>query len=153
MALFGIGKKKKEKKEKAAKPKESDALEKKEELENKGVSKEAVKKTNAPERQRKSQTEKIGGDTSSVLIRPRITEKATIQSEGNAYVFEVSSRASKSDIKNAVIRLYKVHPRKINVVNKKAREVFSRMRGRRGRKPGLRKAYVYLNEGDRIEII
>lgn len=88
-----------------------------------------------------------------ILRRPRVTEKATFQAENGVYVFEVAPRATKQEIKKAVHALYKVHPKKVNIVKNKPMNFISRMRGRKGQKAGLKKAYVYLNEGDRIELV
>jgi large subunit ribosomal protein L23 len=94
-----------------------------------------------------------GRDISSVLVRPRITEKATAQAEKNVYVFEVMPSASKRDVREAVTAVYKVHPVKIHIVRVPPRKVVSRLRGSRGTRAGYKKAYVYLKEGDRIEVV
>lgn len=88
---------------------------------------------------------------SVVLESPKISEKSSVLSEKGVYVFRVSPRASKNEIKKSVEELYKVKVEKINVIN-----VPSRLRsfGRKvGRKPGFRKAMVKLNAGEKIEYI
>lgn len=90
---------------------------------------------------------------SEVILRPRITEKAAVAMENHAYTFEVSARATKRDVEKAVREIYKVTPVKVNMVNKKTRRSMSRTRGREVKHEGLKKAYVYLKEGDRIEIV
>jgi large subunit ribosomal protein L23 len=87
-----------------------------------------------------------------ILKNARITEKAAYMTLQSAYVFEVAQDATKNDIMKAVEALYGVVPRKVNVVNKPARHFVSRVRNRRGVKSGLRKAYVFLNKGDKIEL-
>lgn len=89
-------------------------------------------------------------DFSAVLIRPRITEKASMQAEHNAYIFEVSTTASKKDIALAVESYYKVAPIKVRTVTIPAKTVF--VRGHRGVKAGSKKAYVFLKKGDKLEI-
>ncbi len=86
-----------------------------------------------------------------VLTKPHITEKASMHAENNVYVFEVSKRANKTLVRNAVKELYKVTPVKINIVNTPSKSVSSR--GIKGVKSGKKKALVYLKKGDAIEII
>ena len=89
----------------------------------------------------------------AVIKRPRITEKAALLSEKGVYVFEVQQGVNKHEVKNAVKEIYKVTPVKVNIVNRKPRHAMSRSKGRSVMTHGLRKAYVYLKEGDRIELI
>jgi len=92
----------------------------------------------------------IGG-LEKVILGPRITEKASDKAEENVYVFEVSSRANKIQIKEAIKNIYKVNAVKVNIAKTPSKTVFSR--GKKGVKSGGKKAYVYLKEGDKIEII
>ncbi|MEX0916986.1 MAG: 50S ribosomal protein L23 [Candidatus Paceibacterota bacterium] len=85
------------------------------------------------------------------IIRPRITEKATLATDNNVYVFEVTQDSTKDTVKEAIKALYKVEPKKVHMVRMRPRKFVSRMRGRRGIKPGFKKAYVYLKKGDTIE--
>ena len=81
----------------------------------------------------------------SVIIKPRITEKAALLGEKNVYTFEVKRGAIKA--------LYKVTPVRVNMVHKRPRHSMSRSRGRDMMEHGLQKAYVYLKKGDRIELV
>jgi large subunit ribosomal protein L23 len=87
----------------------------------------------------------------TILLRPRITEKATVQNEKNAYVFEIDAKANKTDVSNAIFENYKVHPLSVNITKTPAKKVF--VRGKIGKKAAIKKAYVYLKEGDKIEIV
>lgn len=91
-------------------------------------------------------------DKSSVLVKPRITEKAANLLEKNIYTFEVTKGASKYDVRDAVKSLYKVTPLAVRIVNKKPRHFMSKTRGRDMMESGLRKAYVYLKKGDSIDL-
>jgi len=64
----------------------------------------------------------------SILIGPRITEKAAIASENGVYVFNVATDATKNEIKKEIKRIYKVDPVKVNVVNSKGKLTFIRIR-------------------------
>lgn len=88
---------------------------------------------------------------SEILIRPRITEKATEKSEQGVYTFDVSPRATKSSISFAVEQLYKVKPTKVAIVTIRAKKILAR--GKRGKTSGGKKAYVYLKKGDKIEFV
>lgn len=84
-----------------------------------------------------------------ILIRPRITEKASLVLESNVYTFEVAPTATKNQIEGAIKIFYKVSPTKIRIVRNPAKKVF--LRGKKGVKAGVKKAYVYLKKGDKIE--
>lgn len=88
----------------------------------------------------------------NVLVRPRITEKAAIGADKhNVYVFEVTPNATKPSVAASVKAQYKVTPVKVNIAMRPAKSVF--VRGKRGTKSSLKKAYVYLKKGDKIELI
>lgn len=95
-------------------------------------------------------------DLSWVIIKPRITEKASITPEvSNAFVFEVSPDANVYQVKAAITEIYKVKPVKVNIAKIPLKEV-SRRRSKGtkvGHKGGGKKAYVYLKKGDRIEFV
>jgi large subunit ribosomal protein L23 len=89
---------------------------------------------------------------SYVLSRPRITEKASLLVEtSNAYTFEVAKVASKHDVMKAVKEFYKVTPLKVTMTNLPSKTKF--IRGKLGVKSGVKKATVYLRDGDKIEFI
>jgi len=92
-------------------------------------------------------------DLASVIVKPRITEKAVQMSEANVYTFVVRKDATKRDVKEAIIALYNVTPVKVNIVNKSPRQYMSRSKGRRLTEKGLKKAYVYLKKGDSISLV
>lgn len=89
----------------------------------------------------------------SVIIKPRITEKAALLSDKNVYTFEIRKGATKFEVRDAIKALYNVTPVSVHIVNKQPRHSMSRARGRDMMEHGLRKAYVYLKKGDRIELV
>lgn len=89
----------------------------------------------------------------SVIVKPRITEKAAVLTDKNVYTFEIRKGATKFDVRDAIKALYKVTPVRIHIVNRQPRHSMSRSRGRDMMVHGLRKAYVYLKKGDRIELV
>lgn len=87
---------------------------------------------------------------SGTLLSPRVTEKAAIVAEKGTYVFEVQRNATKNEIKKEIERVYKVTPVKVRTVQLPHKAI-SRQ-GKKGLKGGVKKAYVTLKEGDKIEI-
>ncbi len=86
----------------------------------------------------------------AVLIRPIITEKTTILTGLDKYVFEVDIRANKNQIKEAVQLAFNVRVAEVNTMKMKGKPK------RFGRKvtlrPDWKKAIVTLVEGDKIEL-
>ncbi len=90
---------------------------------------------------------------SSILIKPRITEKATDLAAAKApvYTFEVSPQATKAEIAKMIKERYKVTPVMVRIVNLPAKKI--RVRGIIGHTTAIKKAMVFLREGDKIELI
>lgn len=88
----------------------------------------------------------------AALVQIRITEKASMVHQGGVYVFNVATDASKNDIKKAVMQVYKVTPRKVNIVTILAKAKRNARTGRSGMTSGGKKAYVYLKKGDTINL-
>lgn len=87
-----------------------------------------------------------------IIKTPRITEKALQMTTNGTYVFEVAMDATKRDIVTAIQALYKITPRKVNIVRRGPRAYVARFRNRRGTKVGVKKAYVFLKKGDKIDL-
>ena len=84
------------------------------------------------------------------IVSPVITEKATIASENNQFVFRVARNATKPQIKAAIERLFDVKVTAVNTLLRKGkRKVF---RGVRGRQQDMKKAIVTLADGYRIDM-
>lgn len=114
---------------------------------------DAVKETAVAEKKVSVPQKPMTHSVASALIKPRITEKAALLLEKNVYTFEIKKGASKYDVRDAVVSLYKVTPKQIRIVNQAPRRYSSKTRGRELLQSGLRKAYVYLKEGDRIDLV
>ena len=87
--------------------------------------------------------------TFEVLRSPLISEKATFVSQFNYYVFKVSIRSNKSDIKQAVEKIFKVDVKSVNTLNQKGKR--KRFKGKLGTRPNIKKAFVKLAEGQTID--
>jgi large subunit ribosomal protein L23 len=88
----------------------------------------------------------------SLIRAPRVSEKtARMQELSNQYAFEVSTDATKADIKTAIETLFAVKVEAVNVVNVKGKN--KSFRNRTGRRGDWRKAYVKLAEGQSIDLM
>tara|TARA_R100000027_G_scaffold18279_2_gene13142 strand:+ start:18126 stop:18416 length:291 start_codon:yes stop_codon:yes gene_type:complete len=94
-------------------------------------------------------------EPSKVLKESRITEKATtLTANLNQYTFEVYPDATRTQVKLAVEKVFKVDVAKVNVMNVKPKARPDRMRRNRGGKvSGMKKAIVTLKEGNSIEMV
>jgi large subunit ribosomal protein L23 len=84
----------------------------------------------------------------AVLIEPVLSEKANILREEGKYVFKVDPRASKIEIKEAVRRLFNVHPVSCTVMRVGGKP--KRQRNRAGLTSSWKKAIVRLAKDEKI---
>lgn len=89
-------------------------------------------------------------DLADLVIKPIVTEKATLLLEQNKYVFDVAVKATKPEIKAAIESLFAVNVEKVNTIRppRKKRRVGKFM----GYKPHYKRAIVTLKEGDSISL-
>lgn len=95
----------------------------------------------------------VSKDPGSVILRPRVTEKAAIMTEQGAYAFDVRQDATKQDVSRAVLKLFNVQPAKVRIARIVRKRVVTRGTGVEGKTAGGKKAYVYLRKGDKIELV
>ena len=91
----------------------------------------------------------------SILIKPIITEKATADSElNNRYSFEVSTKANKIEIKEAVEAAYGVSVEKVRTINVRPDRStkFTKTGIQHGKTAAVKKAIVQLAEGEMIDL-
>ncbi len=89
-------------------------------------------------------------DLADLVLRPIVTEKATMLLEQNKYVFEVILKATKPEIKAAIESLFEVKVRSVNTIRppRKKRRVGKFL----GYKPNYKRAIITLAEGDSITL-
>lgn len=85
-----------------------------------------------------------------VLRRPLVTEKAEVLRAQNIYAFDVNVNANKTLVKQAIKKIYGVTPEKVNITT--VRPKGKRNRFGLGYKAWRKKAYVFLNKKDKIEL-
>jgi large subunit ribosomal protein L23 len=92
---------------------------------------------------------------SDILIKPILTEKANGQQEKlRRYAFKVAKKANKLEIKKAIEGFYGVTVVNVNtaVVPAKSKSRFTKAGVISGRKPGYKKAFVTVAEGETIDL-
>lgn len=95
-------------------------------------------------------TKKLNSVARPVLKGMRITEKAVLANDKNVYVFDVDTRATSHEVKQAVQKFYKVNPLAIRMVNLPGK--VKRRGDKLGRTNRTRKAYVTLPANQSIEL-
>ena len=87
-----------------------------------------------------------------VLLAPRMTEKSTrIGESSNQYVFKVTSDSNKTEIKDAVEKLFEVKVESVRIVNVKGKT--KAFKARAGKRNDWKKAYVRVQEGQVIDFL
>ncbi len=107
--------------------------------------KEAVSKI------KKISKDKMPNHYFDLIKKPHVSEKTFNLSNKNQYVFIVSDKANKSEIKKAIKNLYKVLVVSVNVVSVPSKP--KRFKGRLSVKSGYKKAIVKLAEGNTIDLM
>lgn len=85
-----------------------------------------------------------------VVIRPVVSEKSYAGLEQNTYTFLVDPRANKTEIKEAIQKIWNVRVLSVNTLNRRGK--VKRRRFTSGKRPDQKRAIVTLAEGDSIEI-
>jgi large subunit ribosomal protein L23 len=84
------------------------------------------------------------------LIKPMISEKASVLASHSKYVFVVHPKANKIEVAKAVEKVFNVEVRRVNIIKMRSKAVrFGRLRGKT---KGWKKAIVTLAPGQKIEI-
>ncbi len=85
-----------------------------------------------------------------VIKRPLVTEKNSILAEKGVYVFEVTKEATKSEIKMAVEKYFRVKVANVNTANCRGRS--KRTKFGIGKPVAWKKALVRLKAGEKISL-
>lgn len=84
------------------------------------------------------------------IVKPVITEKATLASEHGKVVFQVPLEATKKEIADAIEELFKVKVTAVNTLRQKGKT--KRFKGVKGRRSDVKKAVVTLADGQSIDV-
>jgi large subunit ribosomal protein L23 len=86
----------------------------------------------------------------SIIRSPAITEKGTMVSEHNQVVFNVARHATKPAIKKAIEGLFGVKVKSVNTLIRKGKQ--RRFKGQLAMLSDVKRAYVTLEEGQRLDV-
>lgn len=90
------------------------------------------------------------GNYRDVIIAPIVTEKSSKIAEEGGIVFKVSKDANKTQIKQAIEKIYNVKVTKVNTINVRPKK--KRVGRYTGTTNSYKKAYITLAEGSKIEL-
>ncbi len=85
-----------------------------------------------------------------VIVRPVVSEKSYAGLDLNTYTFLVDKRANKTEIKEAIQKIWNVQVTSVRTLNRKGK--VKRRRYTKGKRPDEKRAIVTLAAGDAIEI-
>jgi large subunit ribosomal protein L23 len=88
--------------------------------------------------------------TRDVIIRPVVSEKSYAGLERNTYTFLVDQLANKTEIKEAIQKIWNVQVLSVNTLMRRGK--VKRRRYTQGKRADQKRAIVTLAEGDTIEI-
>lgn len=86
----------------------------------------------------------------SVVLVPRVTEKAALAQSINKYTFVVKNNATKAEVKREIAANYSVTPSNVNFINVEGKR--KRTNRGMGRRSDFKKAIVTLPKGQSITI-
>ena len=86
----------------------------------------------------------------SIILKPIVTEKATLLSENNQIVFKVDMDSSKIEIKKSIELILGVVVKAVNTIVTKGKE--KTFKGKLGRRSDFKKAIVTLKKGQSIDL-
>ncbi|MDD2656493.1 MAG: 50S ribosomal protein L23 [Patescibacteria group bacterium] len=118
-----------------------------------------VEKTKAPVKAEKKSSEKtetkkssasIKGSAHIVILKPLVSEKATMAEVNAQYTFLVNTKTNKTEIKKAVKQIYGVLPTSVRVANFEGKR--TRSGNLHGKRSDFKKAIVTLPKGHSINI-
>ncbi len=85
-----------------------------------------------------------------IIKAPIITEKSSTLAQNNTYVFSVDVKANKTQIKEAIEKVFNVSVENVNTVNVKPKK--KRVGRYAGKTNRVKKAIVKLKKGSSIEL-
>ena len=99
-------------------------------------------------------------DNRNIILNPILTEKSSLLMEKlNQYVFRVSVRANKIQIKDELEKRFKVSIKKVTTMNFNGKSKNTTMRSgghvlrSSGKRSNWKKAIVTLKDGDKINLV
>lgn len=86
----------------------------------------------------------------TTVLSPIISEKSNrLGEESNQYVFKVAVSSNKDEVKAAVEKLFSVNVENVQILNVKGKT--KSFKGKQGKRPNWKKAYVRVQQGQLID--
>ncbi|VAW40456.1 LSU ribosomal protein L23p (L23Ae) [hydrothermal vent metagenome] len=86
----------------------------------------------------------------TTILSPIISEKSNrIGEQSNQYVFKVAVSSNKNEVKTAIEKLFTVNVENVQILNVKGKT--KAFRGKQGKRPNWKKAYVKVQQGQTID--
>ena len=92
----------------------------------------------------------VSKDPREIILRPIVSEKSYSLIDRGSYTFEIDPRASKTEIRLAVVKIFGVKVAAVNTINRIGKS--RRTRFGAGKRKDTKRAIVSLAEGHRIDI-
>ncbi|OGH12218.1 MAG: 50S ribosomal protein L23 [Candidatus Levybacteria bacterium RIFCSPHIGHO2_01_FULL_40_10] len=89
---------------------------------------------------------------SDFIIKPIISEKSYLEAKSNRYTFLITRDATKTNVKNAIERLFNVNVTKVFTANITGSKTRNTRAGRKVKDASYKKARVELRKGEKIDI-
>ena len=89
-------------------------------------------------------------DPRDVILAPVVSEKSYGLIDNNAYTFIVHPGSNKTEIRQAVEKIWDVKVLSVNTINRKGKK--KRFRFTEGKRSDTKRAIVKLREGDKIDL-
>ena len=89
-------------------------------------------------------------DPRDVILAPVVSEKSYALIDNNAYTFVVHPESNKTEIRQAVEKIWGVKVLSVNTINRKGKT--KRFRFTQGKRADTKRAIVKLREGDKIDL-
>ena len=86
----------------------------------------------------------------TTVLSPLISEKSNrLGEQSNQYAFKVAVSANKTEVKNAIEKLFEVTVEDVQILNVKGKT--KSFKGKQGKRPDWKKAYVRVQSGQLID--
>ena len=91
-------------------------------------------------------------DPRDVILRPVVSEKSYALMETGVYTFVVAPAANRTEIRQAVEKIFGVRVTKVNTLNRRGKRKRNRRSFSFGSRADTKRAIVTLQPGDRIDL-
>ncbi|HUB71302.1 MAG TPA: 50S ribosomal protein L23 [Acidimicrobiales bacterium] len=91
-------------------------------------------------------------DVRDAVVRPIVSEKSYALSERGVYLFIVPKETNKVEIRRSVEKIFNVKVVSVNTLNRPGKRKRNRKKATFGQRPGTKRAFVTLAEGQSIPL-